>query len=108
MKKFQLYRGCISTLLLILLEKYGKMYGYEIVLKIKEITNNDLIIKEGALYPALHNLKNKGFLQDEDYYADGRLRKYYHLTMQGEKEVLERIKELSNFIHTLQQFVETK
>ncbi|WP_372473582.1 PadR family transcriptional regulator [Capnocytophaga sp. ARDL2] len=105
MIKFQLYKGCISTLLLILLERHGKMYGYEIVVKVKEMTQGDLNITEGALYPALHKLKEEGFLQDENYFVDGRLRKYYELTMQGEKEVLIRIEELSNFIRNLQQFI---
>jgi DNA-binding PadR family transcriptional regulator len=41
------------------LEENGKMYGYEITQKVKAITQGELNITEGALYPACTNLKPK-------------------------------------------------
>ena len=34
----KLYKGSLSTIILKLLEEHGKMYGYEITQKVKEIT----------------------------------------------------------------------
>jgi DNA-binding PadR family transcriptional regulator len=50
----KLYKGSLQTIILRLLESNDKMYGYEITQKVKELTNGELHITEGALYPALH------------------------------------------------------
>ncbi len=57
MKNSQLYKGSLTTIVMKLLEENGRMYGYEITQKVKEITKGELKITEGALYPALHKLK---------------------------------------------------
>ena len=56
MKNSQLYKGSLTTIVMKLLEENGRMYGYEITQKVKEITKGELKITEGALYPALHKL----------------------------------------------------
>ena len=48
-----------------LLEEKGRMYGYEITQKVKDITKGELKITEGALYPALHKLEAEGVLEVE-------------------------------------------
>ena len=51
----------IDMLVLSLL-KVSDCYGYELVKKIKEVSNNTLDIKEGTLYPVVHNLLKNTFL----------------------------------------------
>lgn len=58
----KLYKGSLQTIILKLLEKQDKMYGYEITRKVKELTKGELKITEGALYPALHKLEAEGLL----------------------------------------------
>ncbi len=48
----------IDMLVLSLL-KVKDCYGYELVKLIKEISNGSLDIKEGTLYPVVHNLLKK-------------------------------------------------
>lgn len=48
MSTSQLYRGSLTTIILKLLEENGEMYGYEITQRVKELTQGDLEIKEGA------------------------------------------------------------
>ena len=60
MKNSQLYKGSLNTIIMKLLEENGKMYGYEITQKVKAITQGELNITEGALYPALHKLEAEG------------------------------------------------
>jgi DNA-binding PadR family transcriptional regulator len=55
----ELIRGTLKPIILKLLSEQGKMYGYEICQKVKEITGNEIIIKEGSLYPALYKLKEE-------------------------------------------------
>lgn len=108
MKSSQLYRGSLNTIILKLLQENGKMYGYEITQKVKSITEGELNITEGALYPALHKLEADGFLEVEIEKVDNRLRKYYKLTVNGEKESVQLLSELEAFIKNMQTVVNPK
>ena len=102
MKNSQLYKGSLTTIVMKLLEENGRMYGYEITQKVKEITKGELKITEGALYPALHKLEAEGVLEVEIENVDNRLRKYYKLTETGEqylKELQQSWKELVDAVN---------
>ena len=49
-----LIKGTLQTIVLKQLEENGRMYGYEITQKVKEISDHKIEITEGALYPTLH------------------------------------------------------
>jgi len=108
MANSKLYRGSLQTIILNLLEKNDKMYGYEITQKVKEITKGELKITEGALYPALHKLEAEGYLDVEIMNIGNRMRKYYKLTEQGTKENINRLAELQEFIKNMQIMVNPK
>ncbi len=108
MSNSKLYKGSLSTIILKLLAESDKMYGYEITQKVKEITQGELKITEGALYPALHKLEADGFLEVEVKKVDNRLRKYYKLTEAGNKEKVNKINELEQFIENIQGIINPK
>ncbi|MQP25018.1 PadR family transcriptional regulator [Flavobacterium sp. LMO8] len=108
MKNSQLYKGSLNTIIMKLLEEQGRMYGYEITQKVKEITKGELNITEGALYPALHKLEADGLLDVEVEKVDNRLRKYYKLTEKGTTETVNRLVELEEFIKNMQAIVNPK
>ncbi len=108
MKNSQLYKGSLVTIIMKLLEENGRMYGYEITQKVKEITKGDLNITEGALYPALHKLEADGLLDVEVEKVDNRMRKYYKLTEKGTTETVNRLAELEDFIKNMQSIVNPK
>lgn len=108
MANAKLYKGSLNTIILKLLDEEGKMYGYEITQKVKELTKGELNITEGALYPALHKLEAEGLLDVEVAKVDNRLRKYYKLTEQGVREKTNRLAELEEFIRSMQQLVNPK
>ncbi|MFL9845209.1 PadR family transcriptional regulator [Flavobacterium rhizosphaerae] len=108
MKNSQLYKGSLTTIIMKLLEENGRMYGYEITQKVKLITKGELNITEGALYPALHKLEGEGLLDVEVERVDNRLRKYYKLTESGQKETVNRLTELEEFIRNMQSLVNQK
>jgi PadR family transcriptional regulator, regulatory protein PadR len=103
-----LYKGSLTTIILKLLEEHDKMYGYEITQKVKELTQGELKITEGALYPSLHKLEADGLLDVEVAKVDNRLRKYYKLTEKGSKETVNKLAELENYIKTMQAFANPK
>ena len=108
MKNSQLYKGSLTTIVMKLLEENGRMYGYEITQKVKEITKGELKITEGALYPALHKLEAEGVLSTENALVDGRNRKYYKLTENGHQQAQTAVSELSDFVSNLQKILNLK
>lgn len=63
-----------------------KMYGYEIVRRLRKI--DGLIISEGAIYPILSRLKRQGLVETSiQESTEGPARKYYKLTPEGEEMV---------------------
>lgn len=81
----QLRKGMLELCILNDIRK-RKMYGYDIVRKLRRIQG--LMISEGSIYPILSRLKRQGFvkttIQDS---PEGPSRKYYQLTKQGKKMV---------------------
>ena len=104
----QLFKGSLATIVLKLLHEEDKMYGYEITKKVKELSDGNLLITEGALYPALHKLEADGMVEVTIEYIGNRPRKYYKLTRNGKKEVTVRLQELSSFISQMQKLLNLK
>jgi len=101
-------KGSLQTIILKLLEDKAEMYGYEITQKVKEISGGDILLTEGALYPALHKLEADGFLETFTQVVDNRVRKYYRLTEQGGKEVTSKLTEAQVYIEQLQNLLNLK
>ncbi|QMU29665.1 PadR family transcriptional regulator [Adhaeribacter radiodurans] len=103
-----LVKGTLQPIILKLLEENRRMYGYEITQKVKELTQGKIEITEGALYPSLHKLEADGILQTEEEYIGKRLRKYYSLTQKGDSVVAHKVKELTDFIATMNILLKPK
>ncbi|WKV14092.1 PadR family transcriptional regulator [Marivirga harenae] len=101
----ELLKGTLGVIILKLLEDNGKMYGYEICQKVKEISDGKILIKDGSLYPTLHKLLKDGILTTEEVKIGKRVRKYYTLTTKGKTEKKEVVKELEDFMQTLNKIV---
>ena len=108
MNSQKLLKGSLQTIILKLLEENDRMYGYEICKRVKELSDGDLNVTEGALYPALHKLETEGLLSVELENVGNRKRKYYSLTEDGTKEVVNRLAELENFLLTLHKVLHPK
>ncbi len=99
----ELLKGTLSTIILKLLAENGKMYGYQITQKVKEISEGAILVKEGSLYPALFKLKEEGLVDTEEENIGKRVRRYYILTNAGKEETQRRIQEVHIFIELLQK-----
>jgi DNA-binding PadR family transcriptional regulator len=98
----ELMKGTLKPIVLKLLADNKKMYGYEITQKVKELTKDKIQITEGALYPTLHGLEAEGFVVTELEYIGKRVRKHYKLTPSGKAKGKEKLKELQEFMNTIQ------
>ena len=82
-----LYTGTLDVLVLKALS-WGPMHGYAIGRWIRQTTDEALTVQEGALYPALHRLQRRGWLEEEWGTTDtGREAKYYRMTSAGRRQL---------------------
>ncbi|MFZ2287015.1 MAG: PadR family transcriptional regulator [Bacteroidales bacterium] len=100
-----LIRGSLKTIVLKLLKENGRMYGYEITRSVEELTRGQIKLTYGALYPVLHKLEKDGILVTESGNYNNRIRIYYSLTEKGESVVTEKIREMKEFIDSLQNII---
>jgi len=103
-----LIKGSLKTIVLRLLKENGRMYGYEITRKVEELTAGRIKLTYGALYPVLHKLENEGVVVTEAENFNNRIRIYYSLTPKGNSVVAEKVKEMKEFIESLQSIVNLK
>jgi len=69
----------------------GSLHGYGVLLRIQQISGGALLVEQGALYPALYRLEERGMLDSEWGVSDNNRRaKYYKLTRKGEKHLREQ------------------
>jgi PadR family transcriptional regulator, regulatory protein PadR len=68
------------------------LHGYAIAQRIAQVSNAELSVEEGSLYPALQKLLLKGWVKAADAVSDtGRAVREYRLTPGGRKQLdLER------------------
>lgn len=101
----ELLKGTLSVIILKLLSEQERMYGYEIAMKVKELSDGKIVLKDGSLYPALQKMTQDGLLSFKEEEVGGRIRKYYYITKTGQKEKVSHVNELRDFILTLNKVV---
>jgi transcriptional regulator len=66
----------------------GPLHGYAIAKRIKDASDNLLVIEDGSLYPALNRMLVKGWLKAEWGISDNnRKARFYKLTPDGRKQL---------------------
>ena len=92
-----LVRGTLDLLILKTLS-WGPMHGLAVLRWIEQTTEAELQIEEGALYPALHRMEDKGWLDAEWGYTErNRKAKFYRLTARGRKQLASEVERWSRY-----------
>lgn len=95
----QLLKGTLDFLVLRSLATNDSLHGFEILDWIQRGTRDELIVEEGALYPALHRMEKRGLLVAEWGISEkGRRAKYYRLTRAGRSALREHEKTWSRYV----------
>src|ERR1043165_808266 len=69
---------------------FAPRHGYSILEWLRQTTRRELRIEDAALYPALHRLEAKGFIEAEWGLSENNRRaKYYRLTESGRRRLRE-------------------
>lgn len=92
----ELLKGSTTMIVLSLLAKEN-MYGYQMIKKLSEQSNNIFELKEGTLYPILHSLEEKSLITSYWDETSSKKRKYYSITQKGKKYLDEKKEEWTVF-----------
>jgi transcriptional regulator len=88
-QKTDILQGTLDMLILRIVAA-GPVHGYSIAQRIRQISRDVLQVQQGSLYPALHRLQERKWLQAEWGEAEsGRDAKFYTLTKAGRKQLAE-------------------
>ena len=89
----ELLQGTLDLLILKTLA-LEPMHGFGISQRIQQISNDVFQVNQGSLYPALHRLEQKGWIEsDWGTTENNRKAKYYKLTRSGRKQFQEEEKQ---------------
>jgi PadR family transcriptional regulator PadR len=66
----------------------GPLHGYGVLLRIQQISGDQLSIQQGSLYPALFRLEHQGLIASEWGESDNKRKaKFYRLTASGRRQL---------------------
>ena len=65
----------------------GDVHGYGVLLRIEQISGGAILVQQGALYPALYRLEQKGLIAGRWGTSDNNRRaRFYQLTALGRRQ----------------------
>lgn len=86
-KSADLLQGTLDLLILKAVS-LGPLHGYGVLLRIQQISGDELVVQQGSLYPALYRLEHQGAIASEWGESENNRRaKYYKLTALGRKRL---------------------
>ena len=89
--------GTLELLVLKILEG-GSMNGYAIGKRIQELTEDELQVEEGSLYPALYRMQRRGWLKSEwGASENNRKAKFYRMSRSGRTQLERETAAWGNF-----------
>lgn len=87
-EKSDLLQGTLDLLILKVVA-LGPIHGYGISQRIRQISKDVLQVQQGSLYPALHRLERRGWINASWSESEtGRLAKFYKLSARGRKQLV--------------------
>jgi transcriptional regulator len=86
-REFDLLQGTLDMLLLKALQ-LEPLHGYAIARRVQQLSQDALKVEEGSLYPALHRMEERGFVESEWGASENNRRaRFYRLTRKGRRQL---------------------
>jgi PadR family transcriptional regulator len=102
-----LFTGSLELLILKALS-WGPRHGYAVGRWIRDTTEAEILVQEGALYPALHRLERRGLVEEEWGLTDtNREAKFYRLTAAGRRRLRDESARWTRFVEVMQLALES-
>ena len=100
-EKNDLVQGTLDMLILKTLSS-GPLHGYAIAHRIQQASDDVLKVEEGSLYPALHRMERRGWIDAEWGLSEAKRKaKYYRLTATGRAQLRVAAKNWSRVVEAI-------
>jgi PadR family transcriptional regulator PadR len=87
----ELLQGTLDLLILKAVS-LGPLHGYAVLLRIQQVSGDQLRVQQGSLYPALYRLEHQGLIASEWGESENRRKaKFYTLTTAGRRRLKEEV-----------------
>ncbi len=91
--------GTVEFLALGALARGRRMHGFEVLAWIERTSEGDLLVEEGALYPALHRMEKRKWLKSQWAVSPkGRRAKYYEITAAGSEALTQVSRDWDRYV----------
>lgn len=106
--RLRLLKGTLDVLILRTLS-WGPAHGYAISRWIRQSSDGDLKIEEGALYPALRRLEERGWVESSWQTTDtGREARVYTLTEAGRRAARAELAAWRHYVSAFSRVLEAR
>src|SRR3954465_15696529 len=103
-----LLQGTLDLLILKTLS-WGPAHGYAVARWIEQLTGEILRVGEGSLYPALHRLEERGWVESRWEQSETKRRtKVYRLTAEGRQQLRQESGSWKQFVQAVGKVLEAK
>ena len=100
-KSSDLIQGTLDVLILKTIS-LAPTHGWAIAKRIQQVSADVLQVQQGSLYPALHRLEQKGWIESETKATEsGRIAKFYSLTSDGTKQLAIELGQWDRLSHAI-------
>ena len=107
-KPVDLLQGTLDMLILKAVS-LGPLHGYGVLLRIQQISGEQLEIQQGSLYPALYRLEHQGLISSEwGESENNRKAKFYKLTATGRRQLLAETEKWNRMSSLIASILQTK
>lgn len=97
----ELLQGTLDLLILKAIS-LGPLHGYGVLLRLQQISRDQLQIQQGSLYPALARLEHQGLILSEWGESENKRRaKYYRLSARGKKQLQAEMDYWDGLVNTI-------
>ena len=106
MAKTDVWQGTLALMILKTLQTMGPQHGYGIARRIEQVSEDQLAVNYGTIYPALLKLEQEGYVSSAWGLSDNnRKAKFYSLTRAGRKQVERATREWDQTTAILAKFL---
>jgi PadR family transcriptional regulator, regulatory protein PadR len=107
-KPSDLVQGTLDMLILKAIS-LGALHGYGILLRIQQMSGDELQVQQGSLYPALYRLEHKGWISSGWGESENNRRaRFYKLTPAGRKQLRSESEQWSRLSNAIAAVMSTE
>lgn len=108
MGESEVWQGTLALMILKTLQSMGPLHGYGIARRIEQISQDQVIIQYGTIYPALLKLEQEGYISSDWGESENKRRaRFYRLTRAGRRQLERESQRWGKAAAVLARFVST-